>query len=78
MPGGRGFDRDALLEARSRRRRPIQRGLFERRAERNADEAEALTAAATGRPHLPHDDPTRASLVATPPPEPVLLLFVTS
>jgi hypothetical protein len=62
-----GFDRDALLADRLMDRRAIQRGLFDRRAEREADAAEpamAVDAAAPG--------------AALPPPEPLLLLFVTS
>jgi len=63
----RTFDRDALLADRLMDRRAIQRGLFDRRAEREADAAEpavAVDAAAPG--------------TAVPPPEPLLLLFVTS
>jgi len=43
------FDRDALLAARSRARGPVQRGLFDRRTLRDADEAEPDTREA-GRP----------------------------
>jgi len=60
-----GFDRDAHLAARGRTRRAVQQGLFERRAEREADEAEARAGGpSTGAP--------------AQPPQPVLLLFVTS
>jgi superfamily II DNA/RNA helicase len=63
--GSDGSDRDRRLAARARTRRAVQRGLFDRRAERDADQAEAETA--------------RASDSATgQPPQPVLLLFVTS
>jgi hypothetical protein len=60
-------ERDARLAARMTDRRAIQRGLFDRRAERDAD-AEELDVA-----------PDAAALVATvPPPEPLLLLFIAS
>ena len=62
------FDRDALLTARLAERRSIQRGLFDRRAERDADDA--------AEPPGPAD---HAGPDAAPPaPEPLLLLFVTS
>jgi hypothetical protein len=62
------FDRDALLTARLAERRSIQRGLFDRRAERDADDAAELSGAAD------HAGPD----AAPPAPEPLLLLFVTS
>jgi len=65
---GQVFDRDALLEARAANRPAVQRGLFDRRAERDADDAAAEAVAAdAGGPDT-----------ATPPPEPLLLLFITS
>jgi superfamily II DNA/RNA helicase len=63
--GRDGFDRDRRLAARASARRAVQRGLFERRSEREADEADAEAAA-----------PSNA--VITEPPQPVLLLFLTS
>ncbi len=63
---GRGAARDELLIARARARRAVQRGLFDRRAERDADEDEAPEAAVA------------LDSAATQPPQPVLLLFVTS
>jgi superfamily II DNA or RNA helicase len=63
--GRDGFDRDRRLAARASARRAVQRGLFERRSEREADETEAEAAG-----------PSNA--VVTEPPEPLLLLFVTS
>jgi hypothetical protein len=62
----RAFDRDALLAAHLADRRAVQRGLFDRRAERDADAAELAVAA----------DPA-APANAIPPPEPLLLIFVT-
>jgi len=72
------FDRDALLAARSRARGPVQRGLFDRRTLRDADEAEPDTREA-GRPAraAPGNERT-AEPGAAPAPQPVLLLFVTS
>ncbi len=61
-----GTARDELLAARSRTRGEVQRGLFDRRAEREAEGVEAEVAART------------AGGAATQPPQPVLLLFVTS
>jgi hypothetical protein len=61
------FDRDVLLAARAADRRAIQRGLFDRRAERDTDAAELVVAADAAAP-----------VSTLPPPEPVLLLFVTS
>jgi hypothetical protein len=63
--GRDGFDRDRRLAARASARSAVQRGLFERRSEREADEAEAEAA---GPSHT----------VITEPPQPVLLLFLTS
>ncbi len=63
---GRGAARDELLIARAQARRAVQRGLFDRRAERDADEDEAPEAAVA------------LDSAATQPPQPVLLLFVTS
>jgi hypothetical protein len=63
--GGDGSDRDARLAARARARRAVQRGLFERRSEREADEAEAEAAGPS-------------NTVTTERPQPVLLLFLTS
>ena len=62
--GGGGFDRDAWLAARARTRRAVQRGLFERRAEREA-----------GEPDTEASGPS--SDAPAPAPQPVLLLFVT-
>ena len=67
LPGAHGrdgFDRDARLAARTSARRAVQRGLFERRAEREADEAHA-EAAGTSNADV------------TEPPQPVLLAFLT-
>jgi superfamily II DNA or RNA helicase len=61
--GGQDFDRDACLAARARTRRLVQRGLFERRAERGAEEAEAAAGPSNGG--------------AMQRPQAVLLLFVT-
>jgi hypothetical protein len=63
--GGDGFDRDQRLAAGASARRAVQRGLFERRSEREADEAEAEAAGPS-------------NTVTTEPPQPVLLLFLTS
>jgi hypothetical protein len=63
--GRYGFDRDRRLAARASARRAVQRGLFERRSEREADEAEAEAARSLG-------------VVIAEPPQPVLLLFLTS
>jgi superfamily II DNA or RNA helicase len=63
---GGGAARDELLAARARARGVIQRGLFDRRAEREADGDEAPAAAGT------------SSCAAAQPPQPLLLLFVTS
>ncbi len=63
--GGDGFDRDARIAARASARRAVQQGLFERRAEREADEAHADAAG-----------PSNAAI--TEPPQPVLLIFLTS
>jgi hypothetical protein len=62
--GGNGISRDARLAARARTHRVVQRGLFERRAEREAEETEAGAAG-------PSDD------AISQPPQLVLLLFVT-
>jgi hypothetical protein len=62
--GSEGIGRDACLAARARTRRLVQRGLFERSAEREAEEIEAEAAG-------PSDD------AISQPPQPVLLLFVT-
>ena len=65
-PARTGNDRDRRIAARALARTAVQRGLFDRRAEREAEgyEAEAATPA--------------SSSAATQPPQPVLLLFVTS
>jgi hypothetical protein len=63
--GNDDFDRDACLAARARTRRAVQRGLFERRAEREAEEDEAEAAGPSGN-------------ATAQPPQPVLLLLVTS
>ena len=65
---GPAFDRDALLAARTANRQAVQRGLFDRRAERDADDAAAQAVAADAA----------GPDAAIPPPEPLLLLFVTS
>jgi hypothetical protein len=73
-----GCDRDARLAARARTRRAVQRGLFDRRALCEAEDAEAEaaeTCAAGG-------DWCRAGTSGDVPPadtpQPVLILFVTS
>jgi hypothetical protein len=65
-PARTGTDRDRRIAARAQARKAVQRGLFDRRAEREAegDEAEAAAPA--------------TSSAATQPPQPLLLLFVTS
>ena len=63
--GSDGSDRDRRLAVRARTRRAVQRGLFDRRAEREADQSEAATVDASAS-------------AAAEPPQPVLLLFVTS
>jgi superfamily II DNA or RNA helicase len=67
---GEGFDRDARAAARARARVAVQRGLFDRRAEREADEAEEE---ADGR----FDAADIADGARTQEPQPALLLFVT-
>jgi len=64
-PAPTGTDRDRRIAARTQARKAVQRGLFDRRAEREAegDEAEAAAPA--------------SSSAAPQPPQPVLLLFVT-
>ena len=62
---GRGATRDERLAACARARSAVQRGLFDRRAERDADEDEAPAAAVA------------LDSAATQPPQPLLLLFVT-
>ena len=64
-PTSAGADRDQQIGARAQARKAVQRGLFDRRAERDAeaDETEAASPA--------------ASSADVPPPQPVLLLFVT-
>jgi hypothetical protein len=64
---GQAFDRDALLAAHAANRQAVQRGLFDRRAERDADAAAQDVAADAAGPDA-----------ATTPPEPLLLLFITS
>jgi hypothetical protein len=61
------FDRDARLAGSASARRTVQRGLFDRRAEREAEDAES--AAVTAGPSGPAAGRT---------PRPVLLLFVTA
>jgi superfamily II DNA/RNA helicase len=73
-PASVPFDRDTRLAARAGARRAIQRGLFDRRSEREAEESEADAPPADGplfNGGMP-DSPARR------PPQPVLLLFVTS
>lgn len=68
LPGAHGrdgFHRDQRLAVRASARRAVQRGLFERRSEREADEDEAEAAGPS-------------NTVTTEPPQPVLLLFLTS
>ena len=60
-----GFHRDRRLAARARDRRVVQRGLFDRRAEREAEESDA-------------DDAGLSNNATAQAPQPVLLLFVTS
>ena len=67
---GDGFDRDRRLAARARHRRAVQRGLFDRRAEREA-EADEAEEAALGSNNATARQPQ-------PTAEPVLLLFLTS
>jgi hypothetical protein len=74
--GRDGSERDARLAARARTRRAVQQGLFERRAQRDADEADA--AATVGQHEIPRPDDAPSSSATTLRPEPVLLLFVTS
>jgi hypothetical protein len=62
---GDGFDRDRRLAARAQERRAVQRGLFDRRAEREAEVPDADAAGLSNN-------------VAGQAPQPVLLLFVTS
>jgi superfamily II DNA or RNA helicase len=73
-----GCDRDARLAARFRTRRAVQRGLFDRRALCEAEEAEAEAAetCAVGGDRRRADTPGDVPPAATP--QPVLLLFVTS
>ncbi|MGE5199559.1 MAG: hypothetical protein ACM3H9_07945, partial [Rhodospirillaceae bacterium] len=76
--GRSGFDRDAHLARLAATRRAVQRGLFERRAEREAEAAEADAAATAGRHDAVHDGGGPSGRDSAPPPEPALLLFVTS
>jgi hypothetical protein len=76
--GSRGFDRDAHLARLAATRRAVQRGLFERRAEREADAAEADAAATGGRHEALRDGAGQPGRDSAPLPEPALLLFVTS
>jgi len=73
-----GCDRDTRLAARSRTRRAVQRGLFDRRALCEAEEAEAEAAqtCAVGGDRRHADTPGDVPPAATP--QPALLLFVTS
>jgi len=66
---GDGFDRDRRLAARARDRRAVQRGLFDRRAEREA-EADGAEGSA-GSNNVTGGSPRQLA-------EPVLLLFLTS
>jgi superfamily II DNA or RNA helicase len=69
--------RDALLASRTLARRPVQRGLFERRALREAEETEA-SACETRLPAAAAPGSRRAAGAhAEPASQPVLLLFVT-
>ena len=63
---GGGSARDALLAARAQTRSAAQRGLFDRRTEREADQVDAQAAVRT----------PNATAAGTP--QPVLLLFLTS
>jgi superfamily II DNA or RNA helicase len=73
-----GSDRDARLAARVRARRAVQRGLFDRRALREAEEteAEATETCVIGGDGRSDGALTNVALIDTP--QPVLLLFVTS
>jgi hypothetical protein len=77
--GGQELDRDARLAARARARRAVQRGLFDRRAEREAEQVEVEAAGPSGQtadrraPGGNIEDVTAGQA-----PQPVLLLFVTS
>jgi len=73
------FDRDAAIAVRARSRRAVQRGLFDRRAEREAEDAESRSDA----PRLPDETPDHpaargAGADAACVPRLELLLFVTS
>jgi len=68
------FDRDACLARRARRRRAVQRGLFDARAEREA-RAEAEPAADAGAPAAAAG--AQPSAAPEPAPELILLLFIT-
>jgi hypothetical protein len=72
-PAGDGTDRDARLAARLRHHRPVQRGLFDRRAVREADSAEENAADEAGRAGSPNGCCGGGRRHA----EPVLLLFLT-
>jgi hypothetical protein len=72
-PGGDEPDRDARLAARLRHHRPVQRGLFDRRAVREADSAEENAADEAGRAGPPNGCCGGGRRHA----EPVLLLFLT-
>jgi superfamily II DNA or RNA helicase len=77
--GGQELDRDARLAAGARARRAVQRGLFDRRAEREAEQVEVEAAGQSGQtadrraPGGNIEDVTAGQA-----PQPVLLLFVTS
>jgi superfamily II DNA or RNA helicase len=72
------FNRDAQLAARSRARGPVQRGLFDRRTLREADEAEPDAREAGTPVGAARGNECAAEPGAAPAPQPVLLLFVTS
>jgi hypothetical protein len=72
------FDRDARLEARLLTRRAVQRGLFDRRAVREAEEAEADAVSTGVGAGARHETGGVSGIDAGHAPQPVLLLFVTS
>ena len=77
-PAGDGFDRDALLAAGLRARQPVQRGLFDRRALREAEETRADETGAGPQVIEPGGSGCVPGTCSAQAPQPVLLLFVTS
>ena len=71
-------DRDTVLAARSRARRPVQRGLFDRRAVREAEETRADETGAGPQVIEPGGSGCVPGTCSAQAPQPVLLLFVTS